>query len=187
MFDSDYKVYGKHAVYMNKLAESKVFERYIDVLMTAASIGALYNKRAHKDSSTSEKSSIFAETILLERIKLLMIFRTIILTDNSKPWTFEQRADICFRYSNSKTDSQTAQSSTEDSQEEKSLMLEAKQLFDSYVLGGIEFLYNMICNHSTVDLDDTVGYVFDALKKQQEVIEKNSLESEEDLLFKAQY
>lgn len=46
MFEGDYTIYGKHATYMKYLKETKVFNRYIDVYMAGAVLGALYEKRA---------------------------------------------------------------------------------------------------------------------------------------------
>lgn len=46
MFEGDYTINGKHATYIKYLVNDvKAFDRYIDVYMTGAALGALNDKR----------------------------------------------------------------------------------------------------------------------------------------------
>ena len=97
MFEGDYTIYGKHATYMKYLKEAKVFNRYIDVYMAGAVLGALYEKRA-KQTDSSDRARIYADAFDTEHVRCNEIFKTVILSDTSKPWSAEERANICFRY-----------------------------------------------------------------------------------------
>ena len=53
MFEGDYTIYGKHATYIKYLVnDAKAFKRYIDVYMTGAMLGILYDKRSIASDST---------------------------------------------------------------------------------------------------------------------------------------
>ena len=91
MFEKDYTIHGIHATYIKYLVnEAKVFERYIDVYMTAAAMGCLYDKRSTENSST-DRARIYADAFSTERDKCMELFRTVILSDASKPWSSEER------------------------------------------------------------------------------------------------
>lgn len=139
MFESDIEINGKHATYLKYLADkSSIFNRYIDVFMSAALVGVLNKKKSDKDLESKDRARIYADVLIREKRHCNEIFKTVILCDESKEWTDEQKLNICFRYRDN-ADESSIPLVTE---EEIKLMGEAKELFISYVLGGIEQIYN---------------------------------------------
>lgn len=98
MFEGDYTINGKHATYIKYLVNDvKAFDRYIDVYMTGAALGALNDKRAKQDGST-DRARIYSDAFNTEHVKCNELFKVVILNDTSKPWSEEDRINICFKY-----------------------------------------------------------------------------------------
>ena len=133
-----YTIYGKHATYIKYLVnDAKAFKRYIDVYMAGAVLGTLYERQAEQSDST-DRARIYVDAFNTEYVKCNELFRTVILADTTKAWSPEERANICFRYRD-KMDENAVPPVT---QEEANIMHEALVLFNAYVLGGIEILYD---------------------------------------------
>lgn len=166
MFEKDVTINGIHATYIKYLVnEAKVFERYIDVYMTAAALGCLYDKRSVETTST-DRARIYADAFSTEREKCLELFRTIILSDASKNWSSEERTNICFRYRDENIEN-AVPSVTND---EISIMKEALSLFHSYMLGGVELLYDTFYS-PTINMDDAIDYAYKTVFDQHSLIE----------------
>lgn len=181
MFEGDYTFYGKHATYAKFLKDdAKVFKRIIDVYMTSAIVGLL-NKRKSEPIKSEDKVRIFSAAFNTEYVKCNEIFKTVILADTTKGWSDEDRINICFRYRD-KLDDQAIPVVKE---EEIKIMKEALELFNSYVLGGIEILYD-IFNSTSIEEDDMVDYAYKSIFDHHSFIENNSDSNEDDLL-KAEY
>lgn len=133
MFNKDIKIEGKHASYMKFLsaktekldksnkATAGVFERNIDVYMIGALVGILYNKKAKKDNSVDDHANILLSAIANELDNLEFISNLVFLCDNSVDRTNDEKVNYTFR--------------SDDLDKEK------EELFNDYVRGGIEFLY----------------------------------------------
>lgn len=181
MFESNCTINGKHASYIKFLVnEAKVFKRYIDVYMTGAIVGILKNRRS-EETKSEDRARIYSEQFNSEYVKCNEIFRTVILADESKNWSNEERIDICFRYRDT-FDDYAVPVIKED---EIKIMKEASDLFNSYVLGGIEILYD-IFNSTSIEEDDMVDYAYKSIFDHHSFIENNSASNEDDLL-KAEY
>ena len=182
MFEKDYTIYGMHATYIKYLVnEAKVFERYIDVYMTAAAIGCLYDKRGTENTST-DRARIYADAFSTEREKCMELFRMVILADASKPWNAEERTNICFRYRDEKIEN--AVPSITD--EEVSIMKEAMDLFHSYMLGGVELLYDNFYS-ATINLDDAIDYAYKTVFDQHSLIESRQGDLDVGQLLRPEY
>ena len=83
MFDKDISIKGKHATFMRKLKDEKIFNRIIDVYLIAPLIGYSYDKKAFEDKSSHDSIKIFAEVILKEQDKLFDVFNLICLCEDS--------------------------------------------------------------------------------------------------------
>jgi len=183
MFDSDYTFYGKHATYMKELVnEIKAFERYIDVYMAGAALGALYERQAEPTEST-DRARIYADAFIKEHVKCNELFRTVILADKTKPWSSEERVNICFRYRDRVEDNAVPPIS----HEEVEIMKEALSLFNSYVLGGIEILYDRFSSNTTTDIDETVDYAYKLIFDQHALIESRSSNDDITQLLRPEY
>ena len=155
MFDSDYAIYGIHATYLKTLVNTvKAFERYIDVYMISAVLGVL-NDRRSTPTASSDRARIYADAFNTERVKCNEIFKTVILCDTSKPWTIDERVNICFKYSVS--------DSSKDDEIASNYLSEAMELFNSYVLGGIEILHEIFDEKNISSKVDAMDYAFSAI------------------------
>ncbi len=182
MFEKDYTIHGIHATYIKYLVnDAKVFERYIDVYMAAAAIGCLYEKRSAESTST-DRARIYADAFSTERDKCMELFKTVILSDSSKPWNAEDRINICFRYRDEK-DENAVPTITD---EELSIMKEAIELFNSYVLGGVELLYESFYS-PTINMDDAIDYAYKTVFDQHSFIESRQGDLDVGQLLRPEY
>lgn len=183
MFESDYTIYGKHATYIKYLVnDAKAFKRYIDVYMAGAALGALYERQSEQSDST-DRARIYSDAFNTEHVKCNELFQTVILADTTKSWTPEERANICFRYRD-KMDENAVPPVT---QEEVDVMREAFALFNAYVLGGIEILYDNFSSSATVSIDETVDYAYKAIFDQHSLIESRGDSEDDAQLLRPEY
>lgn len=100
--------------------------------MAGAVLGALYEKRA-KQTDSSDRARIYADAFDTEHARCNEIFKTVILSDTSKPWSAEERINICFRYRD-RMDEKAVPPIT---QEELDIMKEAKNFLMSMYLAEL--------------------------------------------------
>ena len=133
MFDKQYRFFGSHAEKVNALtsifdeaSKAKLFDRNLDVYINAPLVGFLFKRKGTKDKGDSSISpqNIFPEQMMNASDKLKYILRLILLLDTSYEPNAEKRLDRAFRYLG---------------QDESDL-----ELFDAYVLGGVEVLYEKL-------------------------------------------
>lgn len=137
MFARDYEFQGKHAEYARYLKdEIKVFERFIDVYMNGAIFGLFEGRKAEIDSLSNQRAAILAAVFIKEKPKCEFIYRLVMLLDKSTGLTEEERIDRAFR----------------DDTDEKA-MKKNMELFNSYVLGGVEVLYEKFSENCTTEAD----------------------------------
>jgi len=183
MFEGDYTIYGKHATYIKYLVnDAKAFKRYIDVCMAGAALGALYERQAEQSGST-DRARIYSDAFNTEYTKCNELFRTVILSDTTKSWSPEERTNICFRY----RDKMDETAVPPIPQEEVDIMREALALFNSYVLGGIEILYDSFSSSATIGIDETVDYAYKTIFDQHALIESRSDGNDDDQLLRPEY
>lgn len=183
MFENDFTIYGKHATYIKYLVnDAKAFKRYIDVYMAGAALGALYECQSEQSDST-DRARIYSEAFNTEHVKCSELFKTVILSDTTKSWTPEERANICFRYRD-KMDENAVPPVT---QEEVDAMREAFALFNAYVLGGIEILYDNFSASATARIDEIVDYAYKVIYDQHSLIESRSDSNDDDQLLRPEY
>lgn len=141
MFENDYSITGKHATYLKFLAKknskdddspdnpiaAKLFDRYIDVYMNAAVFGLLYARTAKRDTGSDDRARVYADAFANERDNCVFLYRMVMLLDKSIELTPEERVDRAFRYD----------ALPEKTEEFKQNM----ELFNDYVRGGIEVMY----------------------------------------------
>ena len=180
MFEGDYTINGIHATYIKYLVNDvKAFGRYIDVYMTAAAIGMLYDKRAKQGGST-DRARIYSDAFNTEHVKCNELFKVIIMNDTSKQWSEEDRINICFKYRDKIAIPPI-------SEHEVEMMKEALDLFNEYVMGGIELLYESFSSSSTVSIDDTVDYAYKAMFDQRILIESRQSGTDVNQLLRPEY
>lgn len=182
MFDHDYEISGIHATYLKSLFELKLFERYIDVYMTAAVVGAL-NKRKKTivDNTSKDRARIYADAFCTEHVKCEQIFRTIVLSDKSMNWSQDDKINICFRYRDIKDDNAVIPITDEEIKK----MQEALSLFNDYVYGGLELLFETFGDKS--DPIDLINTIYKTIYDHKTFIESMEDVDGRENLFQPEY
>lgn len=143
MFNKEFIFKGKHASYVSLLVDNKasaLFKRNMDVFLLAPILGVYYNRTASEDKEATNTTKIFAEVIIKEQLKLEFIYRIIMLLHGNE--TSEEKIKRAFH---------------DDNKEEK--MKGNMDIFHSYVLGGIEVLYEKLLEDA-VDQDDFLNNLY---------------------------
>lgn len=150
MFESDFTLVGKHATYMKYLVnDAKLYKRNIDVYMNAAVFGLLYNRPVDKDSS-NDNTDIPASVFQRERRKCVLLYRLVMLLDQTTGLTPEERIDRAFR------------DDADDAEPEK---LETNmELFNAYVRGGIEVMYEQFIDGKGTTADEYLERAMDVME-----------------------
>jgi len=182
MFENDYTITGKHATYLKFLAvknakddqdsptsSARLFERYIDVYMNAAVWGLLYSRTAKRDTASDDRARVYADAFANERDNCVFLYRMVMLLDKSVELAPEERVDRAFRY---------------DTQPEKAdAFKENMELFNDYVRGGIELMYEQFTDGCTTR-DDYLNKTYEILSTFKNEIEGISYEDELSKLIK---
>lgn len=166
MFDKDVLIKGKHATYLKALAKNqgdklapegsvnfKIFDRYIDAYMLAPIIGMLNGRKSGQDDS-KDSAGMLAEIIIKNQPKLKYIYRLVVLLDDDGELSKEDRINRAFREDNNENS-----------------VSEGMKLFNSYMLGGLEVLYETFVLACTTD-DDYINKIYEFVtdfKKEQEI------------------
>lgn len=157
MFTGDIYIRGKYATYLKYLSQKTekndrkekvagVFERMIDVYMTAAIIGVNYGLKRDDENLSSDTVKIFADVVIKEQDNLTSIFRMVMLVDNTTGLNADQKIERAFR------NPDTA---------------ENMKLFHSYVRGGIEWLYEQFTTSATTR-DDYIAKIYEIVESFKE-------------------
>jgi hypothetical protein len=175
MFDKEYDVIGKHAIYVrflardHKIKDQSLFERYLDVYLSGAIFGLLYNRTAPRDTSLPEQANIPASAFNTSRNDCIFLYRLVMLLEQTTSVTPEERLDRAFR---------------DDADEKlKDKLIANMNLFHSYVLGGIEVLYEKYSDGCTTP-DDYLERIFILMRDFQEEIQGITYEEKLEQLIK---
>ena len=164
MFSKQYYFYGKHAEYVNKLTAKRsdgkssdknicIFNRNIDVFLFASIIGISYNRRSEVDKSKNElgkviDTSIFADMMVNKKDLIDYNYQTVMMLHNRNTDSKELRLDRAFRYYN----------------KDEEFKRECYDIFNSYILGGVELLYEKIVGNGK-NLDDYCMNLYEFLEE----------------------
>lgn len=160
MFDKQYRFTGSHAEKVSALTsvfddvvKAKLFERNLDVYMNAPLIGFLFKRKGVKNSDSAiADQNIFPEQLINNSEQLKYIFRLILILDTQHESNEEVRLDKAFRHFGA---------------DEADL-----QLFDAYVLGGVEVLYEKLVDGST-DPAEYINRMYDFVEEFNERFNEN--------------
>lgn len=158
MFDKEYSFKGKHAEMVEKLTgtfaisnedgtqkqKHTLFKRNFDVYLLAPIIGFLYSRKSVVDTELKvNPTKIFAEILMKNSDDLKFNYRLIMLLDKENEPDNEKRIEKAFRGQESKSD---------------------EELYDRYVLGGVEVLYEKLIENGT-SLQDVTTNLYDFLEE----------------------
>lgn len=157
MFQREFVFRGKHALYVTNLVEiAGLIQRNLDVLIIAPIIGLLYGKTGALDKSSNNTKKIFTEQLLKEKDLLEFIYKLIILSDTTKGWSAQDKIFRAFRID---------EEADNLSEKDKQMIAENRQLFESYLLGGIEYLHEKLYGNGTYDKDEMLNKLYEFIKK----------------------
>jgi len=142
VFSKEYTFKGCHAERVKALnakfgkGNLQLFKRNVDVYMIAPIVGFCYQRRANPDGTpNAETTKIFPEQLIANKDSLWFAYRLIMLLDKKHEKSFEERVNKAFRdYGKAEAEGD-------------------ELLFDSYVLGGVDLLYEKLLGkgHSEED------------------------------------
>lgn len=148
MFDREYVFRGKHAEMVDRLKAklsdeigTGLFDTTYDIYRIAPIIGWIYNRKSVVDK-TDKTSKIFGDKMMNEKDDLLFNYRLLMMLSN-KNVVDEEVINIAFRL--------------DDKDDERK---EYDDLYNSYVLGGLEEMYERIFGEGD-STDDYIMNMFD--------------------------
>lgn len=149
MFDKQYKFTGTHAEKVYALTsifddrlKLKLFDSNVKLYVIAPMIGFLFNVKGTKNrNSDVADQNIFVEQLLSYSENLKYVFRNILLLDKNYEPDEEKRIDKAFKNFGQNADDM--------------------ELFEEYVLGGIDVLYEKLIFKKTTDTSDYIMNLYD--------------------------
>ena len=164
MFSKEYTFKGSHAERVKALTakfgkgDLQLFKRNLDVYMIAPLVGFCYQRRANPDGTpNAETTKIFPEQLINEKDALWFVYRLIMLLDKKHEESFEERVNKAFRnYGRAEAEAD-------------------ELLFDSYVLGGVDLLYEKLLENGHGE-ENYINNLYDFLSDFNEryyVVAKN--------------
>lgn len=133
---------GKHRDYVDKLwtlnkIQESYFRRLVDLYAIAAIVGLKTNRKSAEENDESNIKRTVQMKQLTENYQVLLsIMRMVLIMDNSRGLTFEEKLESAFLIPDNV---ETYKSNME--------------LFNSYARGGIEYLYEQLVLRAP-DIDD---------------------------------
>lgn len=169
-FDKQYRFYGSYAEKVSALtavfddaSKSKFFVHNYDVFINAPLIGFLYNRKGKKDSGSKSGNfeiapqNIFPEQMINMQEISRYNLRLILLLDTTHEPDPQKRLDKAFRHLEDKEDT---------------------DLFEEYLLGGVEVLYEKLIAgaNSTMDyINNLYDFIEDFDDKFNSELSSNSV------------
>jgi len=155
LFDKEYTFYGIHAEKVRKLTfqfdekNNSIFLSNVNVYKTAPIIGFLYQRKAELDKTPEIKpTKIFLNEILNHLNDLKYSYQLIMLLDTKNESSFEERVNKAFRYYGNESEQTLAD----------------EQLFEQYVRGGIDVLYEKLIENA-VNPEDYLKNLYDFMEE----------------------
>lgn len=174
MFDNEYLFKGTHAVKVNKLTAkfpqsgNSLFKRNIDVFVLAPIVGMLYNKMSDSDSG-NEITKIFPGQFTNHHNDVYFTYRLVMLAAQKENYTINERVNKAFNGE--------AQGTAE----------EDFKIFEKYLLGGIDVLYEkLIEKDNPSSEDDYISNLSNFLAEIHERYEAEQ-ESSQDFFVKLEH
>lgn len=161
MFDKQYVFKGAHALKVDRLtaqfdenSKAKMFSRNVDIYVMAPIIGYLYGRQASLDTSTPETQNVMGDRVIYSQEDLKYNYRLIMLLDTKYEPDAQKRIDKAFRVMGT------------------SAAVEDEALFDRYVRGGVDVLYEKLIDGAS-NADEYVEHLYDFLEEFEERFNEN--------------
>lgn len=134
-----HKLYGSHAKKANQLKELGYFSRLVDILAVAPIVGFENGRRAEQDKEDNMDANMFLAQLQTIDDKLELGYKTIMLLDREHEPDEESRFEKAFQTSS-------------DQRSEEDL-----ERFESYVRGGIDFLFEKLIGSGNTQMDRLIN------------------------------
>ena len=151
MFNSDFRITGKHANYLKDLCvlagnvpdrdqhnNFKIFNAYIDAYIVCPIIGYQYNRKGIIDNSLDGNAGILTDAIIRRSQELKYVYQILMLVDEESESDVDKRVYRAFNLS-------------EKTEQDRLFIAQNMKIFNSYFLGGLEVLHEMFVDEC---LDD---------------------------------
>ena len=165
LFEKEFEFKGKHATYCRFLKDNGIISTFRDVYLISSVIGFLNGAKADIDDEKDENkkvqsASIMATELTQQQENLTFMYRIIMLLDDKPGFSIQDYQNRAFR------------DDADDEHPEK--LKENMELFNSYVRGGLEILYDKF-----KDCEDVNEYSNTLYELVNDFAEDNGLAVEE--------
>ena len=151
MFNSDFRITGKHANYWKDLCvlagnvpdrdqhnNFKIFNAYIDAYIVCPIIGYQFNRKGTIDNSIEGNAGMLADVIIKRSNELKYVYQILMLVDEESEPDVDKRVFRAFNLS-------------EKTEEDRLFIAQNMKIFNSYFLGGLEVLHEMFVDECIDD------------------------------------
>lgn len=151
MFNSDFRITGKHANYWKDLCvlagnvpdrdqhnNFKIFNAYIDAYIVCPIIGYQFNRKGTIDNSIEGNAGMLADVIIKRSNELKYAYQILMLVDEESEPDIDKRVYRAFNLS-------------EKTEEDRLFVAQNKKIFNAYFLGGLEVLHEMFVDECIDD------------------------------------
>ena len=160
MFNSDFRISGKHANYWKDLCELagnvpdrdqhanfKIFNAYIDAYIVCPLIGYQFSRKGVIDTSVDGSAGMLAEVLIKRSQELKYVYQILMLVDEDSEPDVDKRVYRAFNLS-------------EKTEEDKQLVAQNMKIFNSYFLGGLEVLHEVFVDEC-IDDDSYLSKIYE--------------------------
>ena len=139
LVSKDFNFNGKHAMMVEELQKAEFFEYLWQIFVSAPLLGFIYKRKAEVDPG--DKKTIFLSQLTPRQELIYFIYKLILLADKNHAGTTEERIKKAF----STIDTDAAEPD--------------EKLFYSYLLGGVEVLYEKLIEKSSEPIKNLESFI----------------------------
>ena len=146
LFNNEVEFSGKYANYIRVIKEQTAIPNK-DLYVIAAIVGFMNNRTETEDNSEKvQTSSIFPNENGSRRADLRFVYRLIMLLKKEEGFALDDYSDRAFK---------------DDIETHADVYKENMRIFNDYVCGGVEYLYELLENESSTDeiVDKVYGFL----------------------------
>jgi hypothetical protein len=161
-FKQTFYFYGEQSIKVSKLVDnenSKIFSTYIELFITAALVGCINGREVSPCKNSNDKKSIFSDQFQSHSKEVELIYRIVMLLGKKEDFSEQKRFDNAFKNYNNK---------------------ECYDLFERYVCGGIDILYEAFYENGRPRNIDNLTSLNDFINSYKEIdFQQNDLSNDD--------
>lgn len=152
LISKDFNFNGKHALMVDKLQQSGLFEYLWQIFVAAPLVGYIYKRKGEPD--TGEKKTIFLGQLTPRYEIIHFIYKLILLADNINEESPEERIKKAFM----NIDTESAKPD--------------EHLFLLYLLGGVEILHEKLIENSSDIMNNLKNFLEEIHLPDESMVEE---------------